>query len=151
MVNIMDELFNLDNVLTLMHDTVLNVFEFDELQFKTKIDENSCSVYCDEIKDDTYERKLGIDGFIEFKYSHENSLELIVTFSDEKAEMIVSRLSNILEEENLFNKFICSVSEYKIGETKLSFTVKYLIEYEDNIGTYTDAFCWYLINIMLAI
>ena len=144
------ELFDLNNVPKQMVDAITNAYDIYELTFKTKIDDNSCSVYCDNISDYDFERKFG-NGYIEFKYSHENNLELIVTFSDEKAQNVVSRLSNILEEENLFNKFICSVSEYKTGEIKLSFTVKYLIEHEDNIGTYTDALCWYLINIMLAI
>ena len=63
------ELFDLNNVSKQMIDTVTDTLEMYELTFQTKSDDNSCSIYCDNISDYDFERRFG-NGSIEFKYSN---------------------------------------------------------------------------------
>lgn len=147
----MSNLFDLNNVLKQMHDTVIDVFEFNEMDFKTRICENSCSVYCDQITDEDYERKLGNEGYIEFKYSHENGLELIVKFSEEMSQILSSRLERILKEESAGYTLEYFVNPYVPGQSKLGFNVKRDIEFEEHIGMNTDILGLFLMNVSMAI
>ena len=147
----MSNLFDLNNVLKQMHDTVIDVFEFNEMDFKTRICENSCSVYCDQITDEDYERKLGNEGYIEFKYSHENGLELIVTLSVDKSAEFGMKLPKVLAQEIAPYPLKHTISEYIPGETSVNFVVKPDINSEDQISTYTDILAWLLVNISMAI
>lgn len=132
-----------------INETLIESYGFS-LSFKSIEGDNFCKCICEEIEDSTFSDAFGEKGTIEFNYSHDEGLKVVVNVSKDKSSKLYSKMPDLIEQNILDKeKFDYSYTEIDEQTQTMSFTIKYFYNFEENTKQSIDILAMMLINIVL--